>query len=238
MKSVKLDPSVSTSTAKTASDATDAPRPGSRKAKKIATRMALLAATRRCMDERGWADTHISHIARAAGVAHGTFYVHFKNKEEVLDALLSDFNDALAERLAPVLDEAMDVGLPATVRACATAFIDHWQAHRSFVSSYAARIAAGADPQLLHQGLNPPMEALLLQGLQMAGAAAGAKQDWSLAAHAVLGMWLRVGLRHVLGDEGARDAAIDVLTRATVGALGALLQPGVAEDEDDLDDPD
>ncbi len=213
-------------------------RPGSRKARKAATRQALLAATRQCLEEQGWAEAHVGHIARAAGVAHGTFYVHFATKDEALDALLADFNDLLAERLAPVLEDAPQVGLTPSVRACATAFIDHWQENKVFVSSYAARVAAGADPQVLQDGLNPPMESLLMAGLEVAGAAAGASGDWSLATHAVLGMWLRVGLRHVLGEVGDREVAIDTLTRTTVGALTALLDVGPREAGDEPDTPD
>jgi AcrR family transcriptional regulator len=177
----------------------------------------------------------VGHIARAAGVAHGTFYVHFASKDEALDALLGDFNHALADKLAPVLAAAPEVGLKGTVRACATAFIDHWASHRTFVASYAARVAAGADPKVLQDGLNPPMESLLLEGLELAAAASGTHGDWSLATHGVLGMWLRVGLRHVLGGTSERQDAIDVLSRATVGALTALLEAGPTEAADDPD---
>jgi len=50
-------------------------------------REAILKATLDLLVERGFHDTPTSLIAKEAGVATGTLFHHFKNKEEVINAL-------------------------------------------------------------------------------------------------------------------------------------------------------
>lgn len=59
-----------------------------------ATRQALLAAARVVLNEQGYARATVAQIARAAGRAHGTFYLYFDNKEDIYSLLLQDmWND-------------------------------------------------------------------------------------------------------------------------------------------------
>ena len=58
------------------------------------TRSALLRAARRIFAEKGVPGTRVSDIVGEAGVSHGTFYVYFKNKEDIL-----------YEVIRPILDE-------------------------------------------------------------------------------------------------------------------------------------
>ncbi|MCK5033837.1 MAG: helix-turn-helix transcriptional regulator, partial [Calditrichia bacterium] len=50
-------------------------------------REAILKATLNLLVERGFHDTPTSLIAKEAGVATGTLFHHFKNKEELINAL-------------------------------------------------------------------------------------------------------------------------------------------------------
>jgi AcrR family transcriptional regulator len=54
------------------------------------TRRRLLSAAREAFAEQGYALTSVADIVRRAGRAHGSFYLHFANKEAVLQALLED----------------------------------------------------------------------------------------------------------------------------------------------------
>lgn len=47
----------------------------------------LLNAAKRLFLERGFADTSVDQITKAAGVAKGTYYLYFTTKEDVRDAL-------------------------------------------------------------------------------------------------------------------------------------------------------
>lgn len=61
--------------------------------KSEARREAILEAAVEVFAERGYHAARVSDIARAAGVADGTIYLYFKNKE---DLLLSIFEDKMA----------------------------------------------------------------------------------------------------------------------------------------------
>ena len=54
------------------------------------TRDNLLEAGRRVFEQRGYANTRMSDIAKAAGVSHGTVYTWFDDKESLLRALVDD----------------------------------------------------------------------------------------------------------------------------------------------------
>lgn len=63
-----------------------------------ATRRALLAAARTVLKEHGYARATVAQIARAAGRAHGTFYLYFENKEDIYSQLLEDMWADLKEQ--------------------------------------------------------------------------------------------------------------------------------------------
>ncbi|MGQ9531370.1 MAG: TetR/AcrR family transcriptional regulator [Desulfotomaculales bacterium] len=63
---------------------------------------AILEAAIRVMAEHGYHNTQVARIAREAGVAEGTIYLYFKNKE---DLLLSIFREKMSEFIARVRAE-------------------------------------------------------------------------------------------------------------------------------------
>ena len=54
-----------------------------RSAQKSATRERLLVAAAGCFAKKGYASCTVADIAKAAGLAQGAMYVHFKSKEEL-----------------------------------------------------------------------------------------------------------------------------------------------------------
>ncbi|MCB9730921.1 MAG: TetR/AcrR family transcriptional regulator [Deltaproteobacteria bacterium] len=67
----------------------------------IRTHEALLDAGAGCMAEVGFAGATVAQITKRAGVAHGTFFVHFQSKHALLDELF-------ASRLAVVTTQAFE----------------------------------------------------------------------------------------------------------------------------------
>lgn len=65
-------------------------RPLSREEAKELTRQRLLKAALRILDERGEGALSASAVSRAAGIAQSSFYVHFRDKDDLLAALGDD----------------------------------------------------------------------------------------------------------------------------------------------------
>jgi TetR/AcrR family transcriptional regulator, fatty acid biosynthesis regulator len=79
-----------------------ASRPLSREEAKEVTRQRLLKAALRILDEKGEGGLSASAVSRAAGIAQSTFYVHFRDKEDLLAAL----GDEAVLRMRRMLREA------------------------------------------------------------------------------------------------------------------------------------
>lgn len=200
------------------------PAARARQAQKAATRATLRAAARRCFAERGFAATQIGDIARAAGVAHGTFYVHFASKEQVCDELLDELNQALVGELDAAWGPAALADPTRTARRLAEICLDRWRADRDLVAAFAER--AGLDGRLepLRDGINPPVARFLGARIATLAAAVGAKvRQPELIAHALLGMWTRVGLQYLFGTGVSRKQAAELLATLSIGALGAAV---------------
>lgn len=60
------------------------------------TRRRLLSAARQVFAEKSYAQAAVADIVRRAGRSHGSFYLHFPNKEAALQALLEDAMAQLA----------------------------------------------------------------------------------------------------------------------------------------------
>ena len=204
--------------------------PKPRHVQKEETRAALAAAALRCFAETGWEATTVGAIAKAAGVAHGTFYVHFATKEALADALLADFNATFAARVRPIWETGA-AALPTRVRRTAEAFLDHWESERTFVAAYAHRLGGGTGLgttlESVRDGINPPAVALLGDIVARLAGPAAKRGDGrlSLAVQGVLAMWLRIGLQALFQPGVTRKDAIDVLTRMTLGAAMAMVEP-------------
>ncbi len=73
----------------------------------VQTRGRLLSAAKKVFSEKGYHSAQISHIIDEAGVARGTFYLHFRSKEEIFKELLREVVEELKERIR-VIDPSLD----------------------------------------------------------------------------------------------------------------------------------
>jgi AcrR family transcriptional regulator len=80
---------------------------GTRAASALQTREALLDAGAALAEEHGLAGVSVNMVVARAGVAKGTFYVHFKDRAAFVDAMHERFHT----RVGVVIDEAI-AGLP------------------------------------------------------------------------------------------------------------------------------
>lgn len=189
-----------------------------RKERKEATRQELKRAAMACFREYGFVETQIGQITEAASVAKGTFYVHFKDKQELVDELLQEFNDAFVRRLIPHLGKLDPSRMAELVDAVAVEFLAHWDENRDSIAVLAQRALAGMAPNEIRDGMNPQMLGWLKLGMSQLKLAVR-PEEAELVAQGLLSMWLRVGLQFVFRDDIDRDTAREVLVKLTLGAI-------------------
>ncbi|MEE8312473.1 MAG: TetR/AcrR family transcriptional regulator [Candidatus Binatia bacterium] len=152
---------------------------------RLATRKRLLDSGRNLFAVRGLHKVTTHDIAHGAGVAAGTFYLHFPDKEALFREIAYDGIDRLRDRLQEAMDSADDI--KSAVRAHAEALItfaeaesdlvgmlfgrDHGAAElESEILDYSASTLAGALLQrrsegTLPQELDPEVTAQAMTGM-------------------------------------------------------------------------
>jgi AcrR family transcriptional regulator len=93
---------------------------------KNVTRGRLLEAAARLLMESGSATLSASAVARAAGVAQPTFYVHFAGKEQLLEILDAEQIGMLRERLRDARQRYLDSPDSETLREICRLPLETW----------------------------------------------------------------------------------------------------------------
>lgn len=83
------------------------------------TRAKLLTTGQKMIAERGFANVSIDDIVKACGVARGTFYTYFKNKQDLIQAISRDPFDDLEQEI-----DKMSGGIDKKLQYYAKGFID------------------------------------------------------------------------------------------------------------------
>jgi AcrR family transcriptional regulator len=68
-------------------------------------RQELIQVAERLFIENGYTDTSVSDIVRTTGVAQGTFYYHFKSKEEILEAIVHKSANTLDMQIRGIVEK-------------------------------------------------------------------------------------------------------------------------------------
>ena len=196
---------------------------GVRRARAAGTEAALKDAARRLFVERGYLNTKITDITRAAGRSTGSFYEHFPGKEALLEALLGDVRaQARDEILAQPHPADHDLTDREQLRAHLAAA---WHTMRDnlpvVLAVHEATVAAGpasgqpwqelvTDTQVLRQHL----ESLRDRGHPLPG-------DPELIAAAMGGMLSTLALALLPAGAGrySDDQVIDTVTGLLLGGL-------------------
>ncbi|HEY1078201.1 MAG TPA: TetR/AcrR family transcriptional regulator [Fontimonas sp.] len=83
--------------------------PGKRERNKEANRAAILEAARRCFLDQGYDSVTIRDVIRLSGLAAGTFYNYFPDKESLFRALVEARLGTLQERVHQARAQATDI---------------------------------------------------------------------------------------------------------------------------------
>jgi len=164
----------------------------------MGNREDLLAGAKRCLVERGWANTTVRDIAAAAGVSHAAIGYHFGSRERLLVQALLEELDELDTRMAPD-------GQPATA-------VDQWQAMLESFTTDKALWTSHLEA-IVQAQRNDELRARLAEGQQRARTELGGAVPLAV----ILGLMIQS-----LIDPGSAPSAGDVV--AELGALSNSAQ--------------
>ncbi len=82
--------------------------PGRREKKKALTRQSIIDSAGKLFSLHGFDATSIDEICQAADVVKGTFYYHFKSKEDLVIELRKEMTSQLEENVAAELSSGQD----------------------------------------------------------------------------------------------------------------------------------
>jgi AcrR family transcriptional regulator len=101
---------------------------------KQVAREAILEAGEAVFAERGFAGARMEEIAERAGVAVGTLYNHFADRDALWKELCRSRREALLVKLDEALLRVGEQPFEGALRALLATFVDHWAAHRGFLA--------------------------------------------------------------------------------------------------------
>lgn len=183
------------------------------------SRARLLAAARKLFVERGYHATRPQDISREAGLGHGTFYLHFADKQACFLAFTEDARGELEIYLQRRIKGAPD--MESAVRGSLEAIHDYSQSHPGVLVTAmadAAVIAADdAHPETLVDRWARQWSALLRLPVKDGGQAMDPDESGIIGA-AIVGI-IHEGSAFAYRHGKSPQATIELLTRLIVKAL-------------------
>lgn len=193
-----------------------------RKAAQLEKREAILTAAVAEFARNGYAGAEMSAIGAAAGVAKGTLYLYFKNKEELFLAAV----DRSLERLAEFVFEAIVclddpvAMLRTSFRAIARFCVKHPEVMSLMAAERAAFQGKSPPRHLLHRNKNRPFFAeIVKRGIEQ-----GAFRDVDPDAVVQTFVYLMQGLIFGTRSEGNLDRLVERAEQAVDLMLRGLLR--------------
>jgi len=96
------------------------------------TVQAIMEAAEEVFADQGLHSAHMGEIARRAGVAVGTLYNHFQDRESLLEGLLDARRYELLERIDQALADTQGRPFRDKLRALLAGVLEHKHTHRKF----------------------------------------------------------------------------------------------------------
>jgi AcrR family transcriptional regulator len=197
--------------------ATPAARGRLREQFRAATRDAILTAAEQALARHGARGAKMEIIAVTAGIAVGTLYNYFADRQELIDAL---FEVRRAELVA-ALDAALEQGAPQPFERRLEAFLGaglaHFQAHREFIALVMAdELTSGHGSRWNAQReLRARAERLIEQGIE---SGLLRPEDRATYPHVVIGL-----LKGLIDTAVAVSDVLDMPPRALEAAVRCFM---------------
>lgn len=200
----------------------------SREELKLITRRRLLEAAARLIGEVGYGGLSASAIAREAGIAQPTFYVHFRDKDELVRALGEEKIGALRSKLRDARERLkLGEGVSA-IRETFRLPLEAYLANPAFFRLYAQEVRHPGSP-LGEQAraLGADLRRDLAEDLARLGfpsATDEEKEKLDMIAASMIAQTEALALAHLDGRYANLEAVVDVLTGFAVGLFGVYVR--------------
>lgn len=188
------------------------------------TRIDLLIAGSSFLSDHPLERLTVSAICKAAGVAHGTFYLYFKDRNDLAGAVLGAFVDYVQLQMRAAARSAGD-----TTRNTTEAYMLVFEAHPGLMKSLVAAGDAFPEARAAFQRLNHDwIEAVVGSAMRSGTGAARSRPDLMRRAYALGGMVDQyLTALFVTGDPWVRDLSQD--RGEVVDMLTDLWKRGMAQ---------
>jgi AcrR family transcriptional regulator len=191
---------------------------------KLITRRRLVESATRLLAERGLAGISASAVARAAGVAQPTFYVHFRDMDDLLKTIGEEKIGALRSALRAARERVRSgEGVEAireTFLLPLRTLVEEPGIFRVYLQQFHTPSSPlGDHSRRLHEQLRSDLSDDLA-GLGMPAATASEREQLEMIAEAMIAQTEALGLAYLEGRYSKLEDVADVLTRFAVGVLG------------------
>jgi AcrR family transcriptional regulator len=183
----------------------------------------LLDAAMVVFARRGYHAARVDDIVKVARTSHGTFYLYFSNKEDLLRALVTEAGEvvgALDSALGPVSENGEDW---AELRRWMGQFSDAWVRYAPVLRAWTDLVTS--DPELGAQAHAAASGVASTLAARIAAAGPPPGIDPNAAAEAVVAMVDRFHQLRQFAQEPIDDVALDTLTTMVHRALFTPVPP-------------
>lgn len=195
-----------------------------REESKSITRARLLDAAATILSKRGYGALSASAVARAAGIAQPTFYVHFRDKDDLVRTLGEEQIGALRARLRDARQRIIAGAGVDAVRETFRVPLETWIERPSLLRLWAQELHHPGSPVgAMARQLRDEVRRDLVDDLARFGLPSRTRADrerLDMMAEAMIAQTEALALGVLDGRYTSRDAVVDVLTRFAVGVLG------------------
>ena len=191
---------------------------------KLITRRRLLESAAQLLGKTGYGGLSVSAVARASGVAQPTFYVHFRDKDHLLQTLADEKFSSLRAKLREARERVRaGQGVDAvrdTFRLPLQTFLEHPALFRLYQQELRQPGSPlGEQSRRLRAELRNDLTEDLV-ALGMLTVTEGDRKQVEMIAESMIAQTEALGLGYLDGRYDNIEAIVEVLTRFAVGVLG------------------
>jgi len=196
---------------------------------KLITRRRLIEAATRLVRERGLSGLSASAVAREAGIAQPTFYVHFQDKDDLLNTIAAEKIGGLRAPLRAARDrfrrgEGVDA-IRETFRLSLDSIVEQGELFRLYLQQFNEPASPlGEQARRLFGELRSDL-AEDLERLGLPAATPSEAVQLQMIAEAMIAQTQALGLAYLEGRYASREDIVEVLTRFAVGIMGFAESP-------------